>query len=70
VHRGRAEFEFGEGSKLVLGPGGCLRVDAETRRRMANAGDEDLVVYIVGGKDGYVGRDGNAPEGQERTQQA
>jgi mannose-6-phosphate isomerase-like protein (cupin superfamily) len=68
VHRGRAEFEFGDGSTIALGPGGCVRVDAQTRRRMSNAADEDLVVFIVGGKDGYVGRDGQAPEGEERVQ--
>jgi mannose-6-phosphate isomerase-like protein (cupin superfamily) len=70
VHRGTAEFEFGDGNKLVVGPGGVVRVDAQTRRRLANAGDEALVVYIVGGKDGYVGRDGRAPEGEERVRQA
>ena len=70
VHRGRAEFEFGDGSKVVLGPGGVVRVNAQTRRRMSNAGDDDLVVYIVGAKDGYVGRDGQAPEGEERVRRA
>ena len=27
-------------------------------RKVSNPGDEDLVLLIVGGKDGYVGRDG------------
>src|SRR5436305_14435359 len=36
VHQGRAEMEFGDGSKIVLGPGGVVRVDAETHRRVAN----------------------------------
>jgi mannose-6-phosphate isomerase-like protein (cupin superfamily) len=67
VHSGRARFEFGDGSELVLGPGGTVRVDAPTHRRIANAGEEDLVVFIVGGKDGYVGRDGQAPEDEERV---
>jgi mannose-6-phosphate isomerase-like protein (cupin superfamily) len=70
VHSGHAEFEFGDGSKVRLGPGGALRVDPQTRRRMANAGDEDLVVFVVGGKDGYVGRDGQAPEGESRVRQS
>jgi mannose-6-phosphate isomerase-like protein (cupin superfamily) len=70
VHRGRAEFEFGDGETIVLGPGGVLRVDADTRRRMGNAGDEDLVVFIAGGKDGYVGRDGQAPEEEPRVRQS
>src|SRR3954463_11730091 len=70
VHRGRAEFEFGDGSKVVLGPGGVLRVDADTRRRMGNAGDEDLVVFTAGGKAGYVVRCGQPPEDEPRVQQA
>src|SRR3989442_3431738 len=70
VHSGHAEFEFGDGSKVLLGPGAVVRVDAQARRRMANVGDDDLVVYVVGGKDGYVGRDGHAPEGEERVRQA
>ena len=41
------------------------RVDAATVRRMRNVGDEDAVYVCVGGKDGYVGRDGQVPEGDE-----
>jgi mannose-6-phosphate isomerase-like protein (cupin superfamily) len=67
VHRGSAEFEFGDGSKVLLGPGGSVRVDPGTQRRMRNAGDDDVIVFVVGGKDGYVGRDGRAPEGEERV---
>lgn len=58
VHRGRIEIAFGDGSSHVLGPGGVARVDAPTIRRVKNVGDEDAVYVIVGGKDGYVGRDG------------
>jgi quercetin dioxygenase-like cupin family protein len=68
VHRGTVEFEFGDGGKLVLGPGGVVRVDAATHRKMRNVGDEDAVYVIAGGKDGYVGRDGRAPEGTQRVQ--
>jgi quercetin dioxygenase-like cupin family protein len=65
VHRGRIEIEFGDGSKHVLGPGGVARVDAATVRRLRNIGDEDAVYVVAGGKDGYVGRDGRLPEGEE-----
>jgi quercetin dioxygenase-like cupin family protein len=58
VHRGEIEFRFGDGSRHLLGPGGVVRVDASTHRGMRNAGDEDAIVLIAGGKDGYVGRDG------------
>jgi quercetin dioxygenase-like cupin family protein len=65
VHRGVLEFEFGDGSRHVLGPGGLARVDAATVRKIRNLGDEDAVYVIAGGKDGYVGRDGRLPDGEE-----
>jgi uncharacterized cupin superfamily protein len=70
VHRGRLEFEFGDGSKIVLGPGGVVRVDASTPRKIRNVCDEDAVYVIAGGKDGYVGRDGRAPEDDQRVRSA
>src|SRR4029453_14693889 len=33
VHRGTIEFEFGDGDKHVLGPGGVARVDPATVRK-------------------------------------
>jgi len=65
VHSGEIEFEFGDGSTQRLGPGGFARVDAATPRRMKNVGGQDAVYLCVGGKDGYVGRDGRRPEGEE-----
>ena len=66
VHRGTLEFEFGDGERVRLEPGGVVRVDASTVRRLGNVGDEDAVYVIVGGADGYVGRDGRLPEGETR----
>jgi quercetin dioxygenase-like cupin family protein len=60
VHQGQVEFRFGDGSTHLLGPGGVVRVDARTHRGMRNAGEEDAIVVVAGGKDGYVGRDGRA----------
>jgi hypothetical protein len=41
-------------------------VDAPTVRRVRNLSDsEDAVYVVVGGKDGYVGRDGKLPPGEE-----
>ena len=65
VHRGTVEFTFGDGETHVLGPGGIARVDAATVRRVKNVGNEDALYVIVGGKGGYVGRDGKLPEGEE-----
>jgi quercetin dioxygenase-like cupin family protein len=57
VHAGTARFEI-EDDIIELGPGGVVHVESTTPRKVSNAGDEDLVLLIVGGKDGYVGRDG------------
>lgn len=62
VHAGTVEFRFGDGTTHVAGPGGLARVDAATHRGMRNVGDGEAVVLVVGGKDGYVGRDGQAVE--------
>jgi mannose-6-phosphate isomerase-like protein (cupin superfamily) len=64
VHQGHVEFRFGDGSSHLLGPGGVVRVDASTHRGMRNAGEGDAVIVIAGGKDGYVGRDGQAVGGR------
>jgi mannose-6-phosphate isomerase-like protein (cupin superfamily) len=65
VHRGAIEMEFGDGSVHTLGEGGMARVDAATVRKVRNVGDVDAVYLCAGGKDGYVGRDGRVPEGEE-----
>jgi mannose-6-phosphate isomerase-like protein (cupin superfamily) len=57
VHRGRASFTV-DGDEFELGPGGVVYVESTTPRRIDNRTDEDLVLFIVGGKDGYVARDG------------
>lgn len=57
VHKGRASFEV-DGEKFELGPGGVVYVESKTPRKISNQTDEDLVVLAVGGKGGYVGRDG------------
>lgn len=65
VHEGTVEFEFGEGEKHVLGPGGIARVDAATIRGMRNVGDGEATIVVAGGKDGYVGRDAQLAPGHE-----
>jgi mannose-6-phosphate isomerase-like protein (cupin superfamily) len=62
IHKGRARFEFGDGTSHELGPGGVVWVDAPCVRRFHSIGDEDLVLFAVGGKGGYVGRDGQSAE--------
>jgi quercetin dioxygenase-like cupin family protein len=65
VHSGRIEMTFGDGSTHTLDPGGLAWVDASTIRKVRNPSDSEEAVYVVvGGKDGYVGRDGKLPEGE------
>jgi quercetin dioxygenase-like cupin family protein len=66
VHSGTLEFEFGDGAVERLEEGGFARVDAATLRKVRNVGDTDAIYLIVGGKDGYIGRDGRSPEGEQR----
>ena len=58
VHRGRVEVEV-EGEKRVLGEGGLFHVEATTPRKVSNPFDEEAVLLAIGGKDGYVERDGH-----------
>ena len=57
VHRGRARFRL-PGETRELGPGGLCHVESTMPRQVSSIGDEDLVMLVVGAKDGYVGRDG------------
>jgi mannose-6-phosphate isomerase-like protein (cupin superfamily) len=59
VHSGTARFEV-EGEERVLGPGGLCYVESTTPRRVSNVSETDeLVLLVVGGKGGYVERDGH-----------
>jgi mannose-6-phosphate isomerase-like protein (cupin superfamily) len=59
VYRGRARVEVGDEVR-ELGEGGLLHVESTTRRLVSNASEtEDLVLLVLGGKDGYVERDGH-----------
>ena len=59
VHRGRALVEVGD-EKRVVNEGGLVHVTSTTPRKVSNASEtEELVLLVVGGKDGYVERDGH-----------
>ena len=58
VHRGRVEVEV-EGEKRVLGEGGLFHVESTTPRKVSNPFAEDAVLLAIGGKGGYVERDGH-----------
>jgi mannose-6-phosphate isomerase-like protein (cupin superfamily) len=63
VHRGTIEMEFGDGTTHRLSEGGSARVDASTPRKVRNVGEGDATYVCVGGKGGYVGRDGRLADG-------
>jgi mannose-6-phosphate isomerase-like protein (cupin superfamily) len=58
VHAGRARFRL-PGETRELGPGGMAHVEAKTPRQVVSVGDEELVLLVIGAKEGYVGRDGH-----------
>ena len=64
IHSGQVEMTFDDDSVHLLGPGGLARVDAATVRKIKNVGDAPAIYLVVGGKGGYVGRDGKLPEGE------
>jgi mannose-6-phosphate isomerase-like protein (cupin superfamily) len=59
VHSGEARVEV-DGEERTLGPGGLLHVESTTPRKVSNASEtDDLVILVIGGKGGYVERDGH-----------
>ena len=58
VHRGRIRVDV-DGESRELGEGGLFHASSTTPRRISNAGDEEAIVLVVGGKGGYVERDGH-----------
>lgn len=71
VHAGTLRFTMGEqdDESVTLGPGGVIRIAAETQRSVANVGDDEATYVVFGAEGGYVGRDGNHREGQPRVVQ-
>src|SRR4051794_13022524 len=64
VHAGQARFAL-PGESRELGAGGLCHVESMTPRQITSVGDEDLVLLVVGAKDGYVGRDGQPADPSE-----
>jgi uncharacterized cupin superfamily protein len=58
VHRGTATFTI-DGNEHEVREGGIVHVESTTPRMISNRTDDDLVLLIVGGKGGYVERDGH-----------
>jgi quercetin dioxygenase-like cupin family protein len=58
VHRGKVRVEV-DGDSHDLEAGGLFHCESTTPRKMSNPFDEEAVVFVVGGKGGYVERDGH-----------
>jgi mannose-6-phosphate isomerase-like protein (cupin superfamily) len=69
VHRGRVRVEVGDETR-DLGEGGLFHCEATEPRKVSNPFDEDAVVFVVGGKDGYVARDGHLVDPNDAERRA
>ena len=69
VHQGTATFSF-DGKEHTVGPGGLVHVESTTHRQISNRTDDDVVLLIVGGKDGYVERDGHTTTEEDAVRRA
>jgi uncharacterized cupin superfamily protein len=58
VHRGTATFTF-DGVEREVREGGLVHVESTTHRQISNRTDAELVLLVVGGRGGYVERDGH-----------
>lgn len=69
VHRGTATFSF-DGEEHEVAEGGIVHVESTTHRMISNRTGDDLILFIVGGKGGYVERDGQlvSPEDLAKRQ--
>jgi quercetin dioxygenase-like cupin family protein len=70
VHRGTARVEV-EGEVREIGEGGLFHCESTTPRKVSNASDtDDLVLFVVGAKDGYVARDGKMVDERDLQRRA
>ncbi|MEN3341770.1 MAG: hypothetical protein V7644_1174 [Actinomycetota bacterium] len=69
IHRGRVRVEV-EGETRELDAGGLFHCAATTPRKVSNPFGEEAVVLVVGGKDGYVERDGHLVDSADAERRA
>ena len=58
VHRGRVAVDV-DGDTRELGEGGLFHAEAAAARSISNPFEAEAIVLVVGGKGGYVERDGH-----------
>ncbi|MEP6893107.1 MAG: cupin domain-containing protein [Gaiellaceae bacterium] len=70
VHAGTARVEV-DGEVRELRAGGLVHVESKTPRKVSNASPtDDLVLLVVGGKGGYVERDGHLVDAADAERRA
>jgi mannose-6-phosphate isomerase-like protein (cupin superfamily) len=69
VHRGKVRVEV-EGEARDLGEGGLFHAESTTPRKISNPFDEEAVLFVVGGKGGYVERDGHLTDPADADKRA
>jgi mannose-6-phosphate isomerase-like protein (cupin superfamily) len=69
VHRGRVRVVVEEDTR-DLAEGGLFHCEAATPRKVSNPFDEDAIVFVVGGKGGYVARDGHLVDPSDAERRA
>ena len=69
VHRGRVRVEV-EDETRDLDEGGLFHAESTTPRKISNPFDEDAVVFVVGGKGGYIERDGHLTDPADADKRA
>ena len=69
VHRGRVRVEV-DGETRDVGEGGIFHVASTTPRKVSNPFDEEAVLFIVGGANGYVERDGHLVDEADLSRRA
>jgi mannose-6-phosphate isomerase-like protein (cupin superfamily) len=69
VHKGRVQVDV-DGESKELGEGGLFHAEATTPRSISNPFDDEAIVFVVGGKDGYVERDGHLVDPDDLARRA
>jgi mannose-6-phosphate isomerase-like protein (cupin superfamily) len=69
VHKGRVKVDV-EGESKELGAGGLFHAEATTPRSISNPFEDEAIVFVVGGKDGYVERDGHLVDPDDLARRA
>jgi hypothetical protein len=69
-HDTQDELYFVHRGKVRVEAGGLFHCESTTPRKLSNPFDEDAVVFVVGGKGGYIERDGHLVDPNDAERRA